>query len=119
MDVYNLTEILTLCTTIVLLLCHTPKVYHGQMNFRLTKAGRKAIGKRLRIARILAGLTVRGVAAELGASPTSVVQWEGGEVLPRPETRTRLAKLYKVPEKKLFAEEHARIDAMRELLDSA
>lgn len=84
----------------------------------LTEDDRRAMGERLKIARSLAGLSVRGVAAALPCSKTSVVDWEHG-VLPDAPTRARLAELYGVDEERLFAEEHARVAAQRDLLNSA
>lgn len=90
------------------------------MTFRLSKADRRAMGDRLKAARNLAGYSARSAALEVPCSTTSIVEWEAGRVLPRPETRARLAELYGVDEARLFAEELARVESMRELIaDSA
>ena len=85
---------------------------------RLNEGERLTLGPRLRAARDLAGMTLRGVAAELGVSVNSVVQWEHG-TLPVEDNRAKLAALYGRDEDVLFAEVAARMDAARALLRPA
>lgn len=82
---------------------------------RLSKQDRADMGQRLKAARYTAGITIRGVAAELGVNVASVTQWESGTV-PIPETRARLAKLYDLDEDVLFAELAAQREAAKALL---
>jgi transcriptional regulator with XRE-family HTH domain len=83
----------------------------------LTEADRRLMGARLKAARALTGLSMRQIAERLGVSKTSVVQWENG-ILPVARTRHRLARLLRQPERKIWAEEAARLDGLRQLVDS-
>jgi transcriptional regulator with XRE-family HTH domain len=82
---------------------------------RLSKKDRAAMGRRLKAARQMSGKTIRGVAEELGAHVASITQWEAGSV-PVAATRARLAELYGIDEKILFAEIEAKRQAAVELL---
>lgn len=85
------------------------------MAYRLNRSEREAMAERLEAARYMAGLSIRGVAAELGVHTASVTQWESGSV-PVPETRARLAELYGIEEDVLFPELAARRKAAEALL---
>jgi transcriptional regulator with XRE-family HTH domain len=82
---------------------------------RLSKKDRAAMGRRLKAAREMSNKTIRGVAKELGVHMASVTQWESGSV-PVLATRTRLAEVYGIDEKILFAEIEARRQAAMEML---
>jgi transcriptional regulator with XRE-family HTH domain len=84
---------------------------------RLTKSERKAMAQRLKAARYLANMTVRGTADEMEVTPASITQWETGTV-PVPESRARLAKIYGVSEDILFAEVLAHEAQARKLLSA-
>lgn len=51
----------------------------------------------LRAARVNSGKTQRDVAASLGISKNTVINWESGKVSPRVEDLRRLCELYAVP----------------------
>jgi transcriptional regulator with XRE-family HTH domain len=76
------------------------------------------MGERLGAARLVAGLTIRQVATDIGVNHNSVEAWERGSV-PAEEIRAQLAALYEVDEDVLFAEVAARLGAARDLLRPA
>jgi transcriptional regulator with XRE-family HTH domain len=82
---------------------------------RLTRDERASQGDRLKAARDVAGLTMRGVAYKLGVSVNAVTEYEHGSTPPA-ERRAILADLYGIDEEVLFCEWHARMDAARALL---
>lgn len=70
---------------------------------RLSASERNAMAERLKAARYVAGLTVRGLASALDVNVNSVTAWERG-TLPGPENRAKLAARYGVDVDVLFAE---------------
>jgi|HubBroStandDraft_6_1064221.scaffolds.fasta_scaffold238169_3 transcriptional regulator with XRE-family HTH domain len=85
---------------------------------RLNKKEKQAMGARLKAARDVAGLGVREVTFRLGVSSTNTVKgWENGS-LPSEELRAEVAELYGRPERVLFAEYYAHIDAALALLEA-
>jgi hypothetical protein len=46
-----------------------------------------------RLLRVKAGLSLRQVAAEVGASPAAVLYWERGDILPKSEAGMRWGRL--------------------------
>jgi transcriptional regulator with XRE-family HTH domain len=85
---------------------------------QLSKAERAAMAERLKAARYMCGLSIRGAAEALGVNKNSVGDWEHG-VLPEPPTRAKLAALYGVDDAVLFAEVAAHEAAAAELLRPA
>lgn len=54
------------------------------------------VGKRIRQARVLAGLTQEQLAEKIGVSRTAIVRWEGAETEPTLEHLLALTKSLKV-----------------------
>ena len=71
---------------------------------RLSSIERQTLGDRLRLHREWMGLYERQVAEKVGYSRFSVIDWEQGRAMPKPETRVALAELFGVPIEELFAE---------------
>jgi transcriptional regulator with XRE-family HTH domain len=78
------------------------------MAIDLTSAERRAMGDRLRAARVSRDLAQREVARHTGKSRNAVAAWERVGYVPDASTRAILADLYGMAETRLFAEYHTR-----------
>jgi DNA-binding XRE family transcriptional regulator len=71
---------------------------------RLSLTERQMLGDRLRLHREWMGLFEWQVAEKVGRSRFSVIDWEQGRAIPKPETRVALADLFGMAPEDLFAE---------------
>lgn len=66
--------------------------------------------KRLRDARISAGMRQEDIAREISVAATSLTNWERGKVLPSPETVSRLCQAYHVEPRTVIGRELSQED---------
>lgn len=83
----------------------------------LTAQERASLAGRLRSARWAAGYTQGSVAAAIGASRNSVVNWESARAAPLAEARAKLAVLFGVHEELLFVEHATHLRRARALFE--
>ena len=79
----------------------------------------KDLGKRIKQARIRAGITQENVAEIVGVSRTAVTRWEQGEIEPRLDHLAALAGLFGVTADHLLGLEPGQREAAPELSDEA
>jgi transcriptional regulator with XRE-family HTH domain len=84
---------------------------------RLTEVEKAALAARLAAARRVRKLTQKQVAKAMSVTALAVQKWEQGSV-PSEGIRPKLAKLYGLPEMKLFAEVERHLAADRALVES-
>jgi transcriptional regulator with XRE-family HTH domain len=87
------------------------------VDLELSADERRRMGDRLRAARWAANLTQQQVADAVGRSRTAARYWEREGFLPNdPKIRAALARVLDQPERVLFAEYFAHVDAVTDLL---
>jgi len=76
----------------------------GAPSIHINHADRLAMGRRVRAARIRAGLTYAQLSAAMGVSAQTVADWQNGGRPDDAERRAKLCELLDVTEAELWAE---------------